>query len=66
MATPYFNPDDYDEWSHRDLVAALIDAKTLIMSLTDDVQRERERACTHQQWYGSGQPEPYREADGQW
>ena len=69
LARPYFDPNHFKDWTHDQLVAALIKAKTELMEANANLSlaaEESERRGDGDPWYGTGQPMPYVPADGQW
>ena len=64
FAKPHFNRDHFKDWNHEKLVSALIEAMTRIHELNVMVQRKVEGG--EDSYYATGQPVPYKPADGQW
>ena len=66
LARPYFDRSIFDSWSHEKMVDAYVGAQTRVVQLEAEVARWRELAKSREEWHGTGQPTPYKPADGQW
>ncbi len=62
LARPYFDRNKFKDWTHEQLVTALIEVKTRLM----EAEAASISAGEGDPWYGTGQPMPYVPADGQW
>jgi hypothetical protein len=66
LARPYFDRNRLKGWTHDQLVDAYVGARTRVMQLEAEVQQLRASNGSSEDWHCTGQPTPYKPADGQW